>query len=104
MTYEHEIRVYERGGVCVVDEFSLAYLYYSSKIAPIIQPSSPLRFDLSRNNAFVYKTYPHIQVVYPQINRGGKLLCTSHTLVCPTWSHLFHNSFMVVENSVPAVY
>jgi hypothetical protein len=36
-TYEHGIRVYVRGGVCVVGEFVLAYLYHFSKITPLVQ-------------------------------------------------------------------
>lgn len=43
-TYEHGIRVYERGGVCVVGEFVLAYLDHFNSFTPIIQvvASSPI--------------------------------------------------------------
>jgi len=62
MRYVHGIREYVRGGVCVVDEFVLAYPDHFNPFTPIIQP---LPFDFLQNNDFVYKTYPPLGTTYP---------------------------------------
>jgi hypothetical protein len=56
----HGSRAFERGGVCVVGEFVLAYLDYFTPFTSINQLSPPLSFDFSQNNDAVYKLIPKV--------------------------------------------
>lgn len=62
-TYEHEIRVFGRGGECVVDEFVLAYLNYFNSFTSIIQVSPFEPFDFSMKNVFYIRLIPYFFVV-----------------------------------------
>lgn len=67
MQHEHEIRALERGDVCVVDEFFLAYLNYFTLLTPIIQPWGLIFLEIVISYT---KLIPDFNVVFHIINGG----------------------------------
>lgn len=95
MTHVRENRVFLHGDECVVGKYVLAYLGYYTVTHPLNQ--FPV-LDFYVNRGFIYKIYPHILFIYPQLYRGTFWLWITPLPYSPVLPFSIFNLFMVVEN------